>query len=84
MSIDDFELRDIAEPDKIETPWSHPLPPAPRHSVTSHIPGWKALVKLSERDPVHLSKIVSIYPRILLHRDCAQVRPVLESPHFPI
>ncbi|KAF4472873.1 PLP-dependent transferase [Fusarium albosuccineum] len=77
MAIDDFELRDILGPNIVDTPWSHSLPPAPRHSVTSHMSGWKALVKLSERDPAHLSKIVSIYPRILLHKDCAQLVDVV-------
>ncbi|OHE96504.1 cystathionine gamma-synthase [Colletotrichum orchidophilum] len=68
-----LEVASLAEPAHIDTLWSHPLPPAPRHAVTSHIPGWKALVKLAERDPVHLSKVVSMYPRILLHKDCARL-----------
>ncbi|KAF4333862.1 plp-dependent transferase [Fusarium beomiforme] len=67
-----FKLGDIPQPDKVDTPWSHALPPAPRHAITSHFPGWKALVRLAERDPAHLSKVVSIYPRILPHKDCAQ------------
>ncbi|KAF9766343.1 hypothetical protein IL306_001271 [Fusarium sp. DS 682] len=72
MTTYDFILGNIPKPDKIDTPWSHALPPAPRHAITSHFPGWKALVRLAERDPAHLSKIVSIYPRILPHKDCAQ------------
>jgi cystathionine gamma-synthase len=65
----------------LETPNFHAIPPAPRHSVTSHLHGWDNFAKVFEFNLEFLGRFKSFYPRILLHRDVKQVR-TLEA--FPL
>jgi len=57
----------------IQTPSFGSIPPFAKHSVTVHMPGWDNLLKFSERDPEIMAKIKNMYPRMLLHRDIAEV-----------
>jgi cystathionine gamma-synthase len=63
---------------KIETATGYPIPPAPRHSVTVHWPGWDNWAKVRDRHmyPTLMSEFHSIYPRVKVHADITEVRPV--------
>ncbi|OCK82085.1 cystathionine gamma-synthase, converts cysteine into cystathionine, partial [Lepidopterella palustris CBS 459.81] len=54
---------------KIETPSGHAIPPAPRHSITVHLPKWSSVLRFVERDPTLMATFKSMYPRMMIHRD---------------
>ena len=61
---------------KIQTVSGYAIPPAPRHSVTVHFPGWENAIKIRDRHlhPTLLSQLKSFYPRVMIHADVAAVR----------
>lgn len=58
----------------ILTPAYHAVPPAPRHSVTTHMPGWQFLLEFLEFKPEFFDRFKSMYPRIVFHADVKEVR----------
>ena len=58
---------------KIQTPQGHAIPPAPRHSITVHLPGWASMLRFMDRDMELLSTLKSMYPRMMIHRDIKEV-----------
>ena len=35
--------------EEIDTPVGTAIPPAPRHAITTHLPGWAYLLRFAER-----------------------------------
>ncbi|TLS22146.1 uncharacterized protein PpBr36_10098 [Pyricularia pennisetigena] len=73
MASYDSELHSIPEPEKINTPWSCAIPPASRHSITSHFQGWQALlvkliITISGLDPTLHTCFV--FPRLQVAQAC--------------
>lgn len=67
---------------KIETEIFCGIPPAPRHSITTHMPGWDVLLRFMERDPTIMTSFKSMYPRMMPHKDIKEVYPTLPAyPH---
>lgn len=64
----------IPVPPPITTVPFHAIPPAPRHAVSTHLPGWDNAIRLGKRDPELLAQFVDMYPRFVLHRDIKTVR----------
>ena len=60
---------------RIETISGHAIPPAPRHSITIHLPGWQNLLRFADRDQELIATFKSMYPRMMVHRDIKEVRP---------
>lgn len=58
----------------IETKCFHAMPPAPRHAISTHLPGWDLMVEFAKRDPAFWAQFHDMYPRFLIHRDIKQVR----------
>lgn len=58
----------------IETEYFYAIPPAPRHAISTHLPGWDLIVEFAKRDPVFWVQFHDMYPRFLIHRDIKQVR----------
>lgn len=58
---------------KITTPYGYPMPPAPRHSVTTHMPTWKTLMDFVENPPAVVGKLKNAYPRLVPHADVRSV-----------
>jgi cystathionine gamma-synthase len=58
---------------EIQTEWFGPLPPAPRHAITLHMPLWSNLLKFMDKDPELFAKFKSMYPRIIPHKDVKEV-----------
>jgi cystathionine gamma-synthase len=61
----------------IETPYLHAIP-APNgvrspHAITTHLHGWKHVMKFVEKDPVFLGSFIDMYPRLIPHRDVKKV-----------
>lgn len=59
---------------RIQTEATCALPPAPRHSITTHLPGWPYLLRFIDRDPELMSSFKSMYPRMLMHVDVKEVK----------
>lgn len=57
----------------IATPPFHAVPPAPRHLVTTHMPGWQFLLEFLEFKPEFFDRFKSMYPRIIFHADVKEV-----------
>jgi hypothetical protein len=64
---------DMIEILPIDTECFHAMPPAPRHAISTHIPGWDLTVEFSKKDPAFFAKFIDMYPRYVLHRDVKQV-----------
>lgn len=58
---------------KVTTPSGYSLPPFPRHALTTHLPTWEALLGFVDRKPEVMSRIKSMYPRMMLHRDVVEL-----------
>jgi len=58
---------------KITTPFGHAVPPAPRHSVTVHIPTWEAIQTFVANPPRFIASLKNVYPRMKPHKDIAEV-----------
>ena len=60
---------------KIQTAHGYALPPAPRHSITVHCPGWEIATKIRDihLHPGLLNEMHSMYPRIKIHQDIQEV-----------
>ncbi|KAG0648231.1 O-succinylhomoserine (thiol)-lyase [Hyphodiscus hymeniophilus] len=58
---------------KIQTESGYALPPAPRHSITVHSPGWENALKFMNKDIEFIMSVKSMYPRMLLHRDIQEL-----------
>ncbi|RYP61576.1 hypothetical protein DL769_007641 [Monosporascus sp. CRB-8-3] len=54
---------------KITTPPGHAVPPAPRHSVTVHLPTWENVEKYGADSSVVIATFHNAYPRMKPHRD---------------
>jgi cystathionine gamma-synthase len=67
---------------KIQTASGYAIPPAPRHSITVHFPGWENATKIRDRHlhPTLLREFKSMYPRVKIHTDITAVRL---HPHLP-
>jgi cystathionine gamma-synthase len=67
---------------KIQTAKGYAIPPAPRHSVTVHYPGWEAATRMRDikKDSSILQELHSMYPRVKIHRDIVEVRPPHRDP----
>ena len=61
----------------LDTAPFHAIPPAPRHAITTQMPGWDFIIEFTKKKPEFLMKFVDIYPRLLIHRDIKQVRDLL-------
>lgn len=59
---------------KITTQFGHAVPPAPRHAVTVHMPGWQTVEKYSVDAQSIIKTFHNAYPRAKPHRDIATVR----------
>ncbi|TLD35082.1 O-succinylhomoserine (thiol)-lyase [Venturia nashicola] len=57
----------------VETKCFHAMPPAPRHAISTHLPGWDLMVEFAKRDPAFWAQFHDMYPRFLIHRDVKQV-----------
>ncbi|KAF1816803.1 cystathionine gamma-synthase, converts cysteine into cystathionine [Eremomyces bilateralis CBS 781.70] len=53
----------------IDTAHYHAIPPAPRHAVSTHLPGWDNVIRLGKKDPGLIAQFVNMYPRFVLHKD---------------
>lgn len=60
---------------KITTETGSAIPPAPRHAITVHFPGWENATKIRDRHlyPNLVNELKSMYPRIKIHADIAAV-----------
>lgn len=56
-------------PTKIDTPDFCAIPPRPRHSITTHLPGWDLLLRFIDREPQVMTSFKSMYPRMMPHQD---------------
>jgi cystathionine gamma-synthase len=61
----------------IDTPYFHAVP-APdgvrsQHAITTHLPGWDAVVRFVAKDPDLFAQFVDMYPRFVLHRNVKAV-----------
>jgi len=66
-------MSQIAVPKPIETQALHAVPPAPRHAITFHLPGWENVLEFVQFKPEFFAKFKGTYPRIFLHQDVKQV-----------
>ncbi|KAL7625717.1 hypothetical protein AAE478_004940 [Parahypoxylon ruwenzoriense] len=57
----------------ISTPFGHAIPPAPRHSVTVHMPGWEIVEKFGSDPASVLATLENVYPRMRPHKDIADL-----------
>jgi len=64
----------------IQTEWWGPIPPAPRHAITFHMPLWSNLLRFMDKDPEIFKKFKSMYPRIMPHKDVKAVLALLTNP----
>ncbi|KAF7974585.1 hypothetical protein HWV62_11854 [Athelia sp. TMB] len=62
---------------KILTEFGTALPPAPRHSITVHAPGWQTVLRLMDLDPTLFMSFKSMYPRMIIHRDIQELAKVI-------
>ncbi|PHH66732.1 hypothetical protein CDD81_5864 [Ophiocordyceps australis] len=53
----------------ITTPFGHAIPPAPRHSVTVHMPGWAAAERFAYDVGSLVASFKNAYPRMKPHPD---------------
>jgi len=60
-------------PSKITTEFGHAVPPAPRHSVTVHMPGWENVEKYGSNSAAVIAGFQNAYPRMKPHKDIADV-----------
>jgi len=58
---------------QIQTTLGHAVPPAPRHAITVHMPKWQTVLDFIESRPALMKSIVSMYPRMMLHKDVKEV-----------
>ena len=58
---------------KITTPFGHPVPPAPRHSVTVHMGPWENAEKYGADSRSVIASFKNAYPRMKPHKDIASV-----------
>ncbi|OAX84021.1 hypothetical protein ACJ72_01618 [Emergomyces africanus] len=56
---------------KITTRFGEAVPPAPRHSVTVHMPGWDNIEKFGDNPPSVIETFKNSYPRMKPHQDIA-------------
>jgi cystathionine gamma-synthase len=63
----------------IETAWFHAVPPAPRHAITTHLPGWELILEFTKKKPEFFARFVDMYPRFILHKDIKQVFGLLSA-----
>ncbi|KAI5859406.1 pyridoxal phosphate-dependent transferase [Durotheca rogersii] len=57
----------------ITTPFGHAVPPAPRHSVTVHMPGWETVEKFASDPASVIGTFQNVYPRMKPHQDIADL-----------
>ncbi|EXJ70720.1 uncharacterized protein A1O5_05710 [Cladophialophora psammophila CBS 110553] len=55
--------------DRITTAFGHAVPPAPRHAVTVHMPGWQTVQKYGADPRSVIATFHNAYPRAKPHRD---------------
>ncbi|TVY84842.1 putative cystathionine gamma-synthase [Lachnellula suecica] len=53
----------------IETAFGCALPPAQRHAITFHLPGWANMMRFVQRDQTLMKEFQSVYPRVFLNTD---------------
>lgn len=58
---------------KITTPFGHAVPPAPRHSVTVHMPTWQAIQTFIANPVKVIASLKNVYPRMKPHQDIVEV-----------
>ncbi|PVH75697.1 PLP-dependent transferase [Cadophora sp. DSE1049] len=58
---------------KVATQVGHPVPPAPRHSVTVHMPTWKDVENFAEDPAAAVATYKNTYPRMAPHRDIGEL-----------
>ncbi len=58
---------------RITTPFGQAVPPAPRHAVTVHMPGWQSVQKYGADPRSVIATFSNAYPRAKPHRDIASV-----------
>ncbi|PHH91476.1 hypothetical protein CDD83_315 [Cordyceps sp. RAO-2017] len=64
---------------EIKTRYGEAVPPAPRHSVTVHMPGFETAEKFGSDPASVVSTFKNVYPRMKPHRDIERLaRAVLE------
>jgi len=64
----------------LQTEWFGPLPPAPRHSITFHMPLWSNILLFMDKDPELMKKFKNFYPRIIPHKDVKEVPTTFPAP----
>ncbi|KAE9372478.1 PLP-dependent transferase [Stipitochalara longipes BDJ] len=63
----------------LQTEWFGPIPPAPRHSITIHLPLWSNMVRFMDKDPELIKQFTNFYPRIVPHKDVKELREKILS-----
>jgi cystathionine gamma-synthase len=58
---------------KITTQFGHAVPPAPRHSVTVHMPTWQNVERYGADSASVIATFKNAYPRMKPHKDIADV-----------
>jgi hypothetical protein len=49
----------------ITTKFGEALPPRQRHAITFHLPEWKNLLRIMEKDETLFAQLSSVYPRMM-------------------
>ncbi|KAK5939891.1 hypothetical protein PMZ80_008273 [Knufia obscura] len=62
---------------KISTPFGQAVPPASRHSVTVHMPGWANVERYGQDSRAVIATFDSAYPRMKPHKDIARLADAL-------
>ncbi|KJZ73443.1 hypothetical protein HIM_07237 [Hirsutella minnesotensis 3608] len=53
----------------ITTQLGEAVPPAPRHAITVHMPGWDTVERFADNPSAMIASFKSVYPRMKPHRD---------------
>ncbi|RCI16942.1 hypothetical protein L249_1758 [Ophiocordyceps polyrhachis-furcata BCC 54312] len=68
----------------VTTPFGDAVPPAPRHAITVHMPGFATAERFGKDPPSVIAHFKSVYPRMRPHQDIARlIDAVLARLHIP-
>ncbi|RDA94942.1 hypothetical protein CP533_0153 [Ophiocordyceps camponoti-saundersi (nom. inval.)] len=68
----------------ITTPFGDAVPPAPRHAITVHMPGFATAERFGKDPPSVIAHFKSVYPRMKPHQDIARlIEAVLDRLQVP-
>ncbi|PFH61607.1 hypothetical protein XA68_16868 [Ophiocordyceps unilateralis] len=57
----------------VKTPFGEAVPPAPRHAITVHMPGFATAERFGADPPSVIAHFKNVYPRMRPHRDIARL-----------